>query len=64
MKQKNILKLTTAAAIIGAGYLRGLFDISYGRQLGVSVPLGMDAALEKNTVSMRSLLKRKWRNVS
>ncbi len=43
MKQKNILKLTAAAAIIGAGYLRELFDISYGRQLGVSVPHGCGA---------------------
>lgn len=59
MKQKNILKLTTAAAIIGAGYLRELFDISYGRQLGVSVPLGMDAALEKDYGQYAELAKKK-----
>lgn len=59
MKQKNILKLTAAAAIIGAGYLRELFDISYGRQLGVSVPLGMDAALEKDYSQYAELAKKK-----
>lgn len=59
MKQKNILKLTAAAAIIGAGYLRELFGISYGRQLGVSIPLGMDAALEKDYSQYAELAKKK-----
>ena len=32
MKQKNILKLTAAAAIIGAGYLRELFEAVGGKR--------------------------------
>lgn len=36
-----------------------LFDISHARQLGVSVPLGMDAALEKDYGQYAELAKKK-----
>lgn len=36
-----------------------LFNISHGRQLGVNVPLGMDAALEKDYSQYAELAKKK-----